>query len=698
MPRSSPIQVSFNGGELSPRMFGRLDQPRYQSGAERMENFIPLVQGPAIRRSGFRFIGQTLGSLPVRLVPFPVSDEESYMLAFSDQRIRFYRNESSLLVGGVPLEVITPYTEDQLFTLQYAQSVDVMYLVHPQHAPRKLVRETATSFTLSEVDFFEGPFNLVGRGVDDEIVETTLSTAGGIAGATITVTASADLFEMKDVGRSIRIGDVAGAGDWGHGTITAFTSATSVDVLVVRTVLMQTATRFWRLGAWYTGNFPSVVTFDDERLWFGGDPDHPQTIYGSVVGDFENFTLSGVTSRSDETEQANEVNPDNALRLTISANNVNAVRWLFGLRTLLLATSGGLWSVQASSNVEPLQPDNAGARRSNDRGGSNVLPQAVGSSAVYVSQTQRRLFRAVFELENETFQSEDLSVFADHLIVQGIKQMAWSGDPANRLWIVTNDGRLLGVTIEALQETLAWHRHTPGGSDVQVESVAVIPAPVGAVTTGARENERHEQLWVVVNRTINGTTFRSLEILEDDFLDDDTIADGFFVDSGISYDGAPATVFAGLGHLEGETVEILADGAAVGGKVVSGGQVTLDSAASRVHIGLPYTSRLRLLRLEAGDETGTSQGKLKRVDHITLRFYRSQGGEVGNEERGFDPIEYPDAELLGDPSGLVTGDVTVTVDTGWDTTGQLEVRTAEPKPMTLLAAIHRVQSSQRGTS
>src|SRR5690606_27840500 len=136
--------------------------------------------------------------------------------------------------------------------------------------------------------------------------------------------------------------------------------------------------------------------------------------------------------------------------------------------------------------------------------------------------------------------------------------------------------------------------------------------------------------------TINGQTKRYVEFVErpwegadEDGEPGDAQEDAFYVDSGLTYDGPATTTISGLGHLEGETVQVLGDGAVQPNKVVQGGTITLTRAANKVHVGLPMVSRLVPMRLEAGATDGTAQGKIKRVHSATVRFLDTLGGLIG---------------------------------------------------------------------
>ena len=196
--------------------------------------------------------------------------------------------------------------------------------------------------------------------------------------------------------------------------------------------------------------------------------------------------------------------------------------------------------------------------------------------------------------------------------------MALQQDPEQRIHMPLNNGKLISFTYLKKQEVNAWTKQilggvsTAGGADAKVESVAILPA----------ENSLHDEIWLSVKRYVNSVTIRHIEIIQPGLSTDDIIDDAFFVDACITYDGSPATTISGLDHLEGETVNILADGSVIPDQEVSGGDITLSIAASKVHVGLNYISEMLTLYIEAVSEVGDSaQGRLKRLSEVIFRLY-----------------------------------------------------------------------------
>ncbi|WP_427937050.1 hypothetical protein [Achromobacter marplatensis] len=217
MAKDTPIQNTFDGGVLSPLLAGRTDLVKYFNGCAVLENFLPSVQGPLVRRGGTQYIfGIKSGAVRSWLIRFQVSERVSYMLEFGHLYVRFYTNRGLLVVGGSPVEVSTPYTaadltaEDGTCNLRVVQSADTMYIFHRLYQTRKLLRLSATSFSMVLADFTEGPFDDVNS--NEGITVTTNAEVGAV-----TLTASAGIFLPAHVGTLfyLETADLSAVKPWG---------------------------------------------------------------------------------------------------------------------------------------------------------------------------------------------------------------------------------------------------------------------------------------------------------------------------------------------------------------------------------------------------------------------------------------------------------------------------------------------------
>ena len=281
------------------------------------------------------------------------------------------------------------------------------------------------------------------------------------------------------------------------------------------------------------------------------------------------------------------------------------------------------------------------------------------------------LFRSVRELgyswQASGFVTGDLSLRAAHLFDgHEIVDMCYSKAPRPVLWFVSNNGQMLGLTYVPDQQIGAWHWHDTDGT-------------FESCTTVAEGSE--DALYVIVRRTIGGVQKRYVERMATRQIT--TLANCFFVDSGLTYSGAPATHISGLGHLEGKTVSILADGAVMPQQVVTSGAITLPRAASLVHVGLPYQSDLQTLPLALNIE-GFGQGRYKNVNKAWLRVFQSSGIFIGPDANNLTEAKQRTNEPYGSPPSLKSAEILVMITPSWADSGQVYVRQSDPLPLAIV--------------
>ena len=670
-------------------MYGRVDLPKYYNACRQMRNMFPKVQGPAIRRAGTKYVAAQVSSAAAgRVVPFEFGVTQAYILLFENNNFRVFKDNG--IVAG-PVDVTTTYATADLPTLQFAQSADTLYVVHPSYPPRKITRTSHTSWSITTISFQDGPY------LPENVTATTLTPSGGsyAPGDTPTVTASAvtginddTVFQATDVGRTLRIWTGSA---WAWGTIASRSSTTVVTVTVAGTVSFPSSAQTrWRLGSWSdTTGYPRTVTFFQDRLCFGGEAS--QRIDMSASGNYETFN----PSQSDAT-----VNDDDAIGITLNANNVNVIRWMTDdEKALIVGTVGGEWLVRASTLGEALTPSNVQATRSSAHGSANVAPVKADVATLFVQRAGFKLHEHAYVFEADAFRSPNLSLFAEEITRStsgGITQMAFQKEPDRIVWGLRADGRLAGMTYERDQEVVGWHLHTLGGdSDANgtpavIESIAVIPSADGS----------RDELWMTVRRYINGATVRYVEYLEEPLDDNGDQEDAFYVDCGLTYDGSAVTTVSGATHLIGETVTVLADGATHPDVTVDGsGNVVLERAASVVQVGYAQTWVLETMNLEAGAADGAAQSRTKRINRATIRVHRSLGAQAGPNASTLTDI--PDlmfrapATAMDAATPLFSGDVVVTWPGGYETDGRVYVTGSQPLPVNIQAIVSHVVTQPR---
>ena len=732
MARVAAQLTNFTAGELSPRLDGRNDLSKYPAGCKTLENMVIYPHGAAARRPGTQFIAEVkTSSAKTRLIPFEFSTTQTYILEFGNQYMRVFKDKGQVLSGGSAFEISTPYLTAELFDIKFAQSADVMYITHPSHETKKLSRTGHTSWTLTTVDFTNGPY------LDTNTSTTTITASAQTVGTGRTFTASASTFVSSDVDRLIRFRD-------GHAKVTGFTSATVVTVQILVDTGSATASTDWSLGAFSdTTGYPSSVTFFEQRLVFAGTLNNPQTIYFSKSGDYENM----------DANIGGTVADDDAIVYTIASNQVNAIRFLSPTRTLIIGTAGGEFAVYGGGDNDAITPTNIIIKKQSNYGGANVDAVPVANATLFLQRAKRKIRELAYNFDVDGYVAPDLTILAEHITEGGVTQMAYQEEPLSIIYAVREDGELVALTYQRDQQVVAWHRHIFGGafgSDKAVcESVAVIPTDLDEY-----------EVYVIIKRTINGATKRYVEVLNTfDFTETDNTTFNF-LDSQLNYDGVSSTLngdisnsattvvvadgtnfsssgkiqinneiisytgkstnnltgctrgqnlttaaahtsgdtvdqvvetLSGLTHLEGQTVSILADGATHPTKTVSSGAISLDRAAKKVKVGLSYTSVLQTMRIDAGSQNGTSQGKTKRIYEVTVRLFETVGVEIGPDLNNLERIPFrSSANPMDQGISPFTGDKEVEFRGNYETDGFIFVRQTQPLPLTILSLYPRL--------
>ena len=665
MPKTLVSVPSFTAGQLSPRMEGRTDFQKYFSSGKTINNFVVQPHGPITRRPGTHFVSEVKdSSKATRLIPFSFSTTQTYILEFGNQYIRFYKDDGQISSGGSPYEISSPYLEAELFDIKFAQSADVMYLCHPNHAVRKLSRTGHTSWTLTTVDFLNGPFQ------DHNTTSTTITSSHTAEGASTVLTLSSTTgvnsnqgFLSTDVGRLVHIKD-------GHVKITGYTSSTSVSGTVQSLISSGSATDDFAMGSFSdTTGHPRCVTFFEQRLVFAGTTDQPQTLFFSVSGDYENMddNYHGATTDS------------SAMIYTIASNQVNAIQSIKATRTLIVMTTGGEFTVTSGGTTAPITPTNLNIRKQSNYGSAGIDGISIGNSTLFVQRAKRKIRELAYNFDTDGYIAPDLTILSENITLSGIVQMDYQQEPFSIVWCVRVDGSLVGMTYNRLQDVVAWHEHDFGGTDAKCKSIAVIDVDTD-----------EDQVWVIVERTINGATKKYVEYLTPYNFSSD-LEEIHFVDSGLTYSGSSTSTLSGLDHLEGETVKIIINGATHPDKVVSSGSISLDIATTDAVVGLGYDSLLKTMRIDEGAGI-TDQTKTKRIYDVTVRFFETVGAKVGPNENTLDIIPFRDSSAaMTAPVPLFTGDKSTEFPSDYGTDGFVVVKQDQPLPMTVLAIYARLE-------
>lgn len=465
--------------------------------------------------------------------------------------------------------------------------------------------------------------------------------------------------------------------------ITAVSSATVATGEIVRYQMPESiithGTSFWEEGAWsdYRG-YPGAIARYEQRLFLAGSNSDPVVIWGSRTGAYEDF--------EDGAEDSD------GITYRLPAGQGDIIRWLAGYRALMAGTSAGEFAIAASTQGEALTPSNVKAIQQTDLGSSDVLPIYIDQTILFPEREGEpqndaiRIRQFGYSFSQDRFEGEDLTIFAEHVTGAGIKKLAFQQCPERLLWALRADGSLACCTFYPSQEAVPWHRHIIGGTDVAVKECAVTAGQNG------------DELWIQVNRTIDGSTESYIEVLTKRFRENrDTKNAAVFVDSSLTYSGMTVTTITGLWHLRGEAVTMLVDGHVQSGTVTSGGRLTVDDGASgatmTVTVGYPYTMTVETQEIEFIGAPPL-QAKMKRVSNIWIRTLQSLGGRAGDVTSNLKSLDYRrEADPLDASPPLHDGYVEFDSPGGFDRELVIRLEHDEPLPFHVTGIVGEASAS-----
>ena len=664
--------------------------------------------------------------------------------------------------------LVTPYVTADLFELQYEQSADVMTICHPTYAPRELRRLGATSWTLASITFapsVTAPGSVavaatVGSGsVTYKYVVTALESdilEESVASAEVSVTNDLTTATYYN---TITWGAVTGAVRYNiykddngvHGYIGQTPDLTFKDDNIEADLLTSPPENQTPFGT--TDNYPSSVSYHDQRRAFSATNDNPQTTWMSRAGSGANLSKS-IPSQDDD-----------AIQFSLDSRQFNRIRHLVPLDKLVIFTSATEW-ILFTENSDALTPTTIALRPQSYVGCSERRPIVSGDAILFIANLGGHVYDMNYSFETDKYKPRDVSIIAPHLF-DGYTITDWdySSVPVSLIWSVRSDGKLVGLTYLSGQkpDILGWHLHDTDG---EFESVAVIP-----------ESGGEKMLYAVIKRRINGVDRRFIERLHSRIFSE--VEDAFHVDSGLSYNdpktitavtaanppvvtsashgfsngdviqidnvggigtdvgmtelngnrytvasattntfalqtvaSTPAnvdgsaytayvtggkarkeiTVVSGLHHLVGESVAICADGSVIPKQTVtSAGKVTLTQGAARIHIGLSYTSDMKTLPVVVAKADGMGQGQTKSVTKVNLRVDTTRGPSwIGPDYDHLVAYAQRTSEPYGTATALVSNEIEIALDASWTRGGQVVIRQTDPSPLTILSLTSEV--------
>ena len=690
MAKINYIQNNFTSGELSPLIHMRTELAQYRNGLKEAFNVLPIVEGGIRRRGGTKLVLTATDA--VRILPFIVSHNQTYLLVFKPNQIDIYQTNGTLIKN-----ISTPYTTTDTKELTYYQNRYNFYIAHGNH-PLAWIRcsEDLTNWSFDTIHFSVPPL--------DEIDSPKVAIKSSETAVSKITTITASVYEEYNADRQYQVDDICYVWDYksrqyykaienninkyphhtaeseqywvwiAQDSVSAFTvedvgkylsineglvridSFVSTDtikgeILTKLTSDIEAISRSWTFKkAIFTKNdgYPRAVSMFQQRLVLGGTKRYPNYIWFSRVGDELNF-LPSTKDGDSFTVSASSDLLTNVLHLTQS-------------RGVVVFTGGSELAINAQNAITPT---NANIIEHTSYGSTeSIKPIKVGSELIFCQRGSERLRTLVYDYSQDGLVSSELTVLASHIAEEhgGFKDMTYQQAPDSVIWFVMNDGTLATLTLNREQSVTSWSRHDIGG---HVLSVLSLPSSTGA-----------DKLYFLVNR--NGTI--QVEQLDDSLYLDSAISvnikNSTATDPLISKIGTELSAY----YKNGDTIYSVPITKTEGNTIT----VDCDSTVDSIYIGRKFTSKISLFAPELQQAPTTSSTALFKINYINVYFYKSINPKI-NEQM----VELKQfTENLFEPPKAFTGQKRIELN-GWNTYDnfKLEISQDEPLPFHITALV-----------
>jgi len=644
MPKSKAIFTDFSGGEWSPKLEGRIDTPGYYKSCRVLKNFIIAGQGGAERRPGTVYVanGKTDADT-VRLVPFELASG-NYILELGDQYMRFYKDHAQLEDAGSPVEIVTPWAKEDLFEIKYIQTTDAMYFFHTEYQAQKLTRTNDINWTIANVAW-------TGTGCPDFTTADNRPGAGGLFDQRLWLAGTNNKPEYIWGSKTGAIEDFNSA----DGLVfqVYYNKRFKIHWLAARQQIVFGATK--GEGVLSGGGAPISSTNLDLSV---PSPIGNANIQGIVVGDvFVSFHkgLKKVLAF----QYSNDAQSWKPIDLTFMSSHILGDGVVEA--DLQVDPDTILWCVTSDGQLVGFTYESGVTMSWHSHPIGQTLDgnDEVESVAVITGDNEDEVWISVKRTVNGTTKR----------FIEYFKPRDFGSEQSDCYFVdcgITLDNGsaydISGATnADPIVITCTGH---PFSDDDKMKI-----SSVGGMT------EINDKVFTVKNKTAN-----TFELYDEDGTNTiDGTGYGTYT-SGGSAQKVTKTV-SGLDHLEGETVAVLADGAAHPDETVSSGSITLDRYANKIHAGLGYDSKIKPMRL-------VPPAQKKAAYKATIRVYNSLGCQIGRSEDNLQRITFrTGTDVMGSPPPLFTGDKTKIINHTWDTDGDIIIVQDQPLPLNIAALI-----------
>ncbi len=714
MAKTKTITTAFNAGELSPKIYGRVELEQYYNGCKSLKNAIVYPQGGASKRYGLEGLvnlshndmyPETYSNS--RIEAFTFNNIEKYVVVFKGNgTIVIYE------VGVTPPTIVgiingTGYVDSKLDNISVVQSQDSMIITHYDIHPKQLIRNRAGEDTvwelkdlsLQRIPAFEyevsntnqwdkWAMNYSGFSNGDEY---TLQVGAAFKVLNYNLTYSG--YKNKNEDASLMVSELQtelGAGytvvaeyveqevkinsggqydRYSYNTlskivVTATTTGTGEAISIFDTPAENKKVFILPIGGeaaipktepvWSeTRGWPATCALHQGRLWFGGSKSRPQTLWASRSGSYFDFGV----------EDPLELLANDALDLTLNDTSSNLITALVSQKDLLVFTNGGIFRLAGEKNL--ITPANIYATKDSEFGSKFSQPVQMDNATFYLQNEGAQLNSLNYDFSRDGYLTNPQALLSDHLLSnpKSLTKISAGDDyNSNYMFVLNEDGTCALFNRLENQNTSTW---TPFTTDGIIKSICGV----------------YNEMYCLVERKVIVGGEESVALILERYYENANFADSW---TKYSFETPTLTIpsTADTPHYANKTVAILSDGYAIEVDVPDGGLITLPFAATEVMVGLPLEFEIETMPYAANLQSGNSRFSRKRVFKVLFDMLESLGFNVEYAGQTYKVADRKMGFKLKEPPVPMQGLKEVRL-RGFNTDGNIKITSKEPLPVHL---------------
>tara|TARA_R110001583_G_scaffold49228_2_gene154143 strand:- start:7718 stop:10330 length:2613 start_codon:yes stop_codon:yes gene_type:complete len=612
-------------------------------------------------------------------------------------------------VAHLPL----PFKSTEVADVRDVQTENVMLMFHEDHAPKRIINTSTTTFTIDDIPFLNVPqFDYNDASSPTPTSYVTTMTLGhfetgdrfqidveGVLSKNITFAGDSSANERSSSAFNIEknLQEMPIFGDTGVSVSRTGTAQYTITISGESTKVFELFSGFATSDSGGTANevtfalvtqgvprkenvwsdtrgYPKTAAFHAGRLWFGGTKSKLQSLFASRSGSFFDFF----------TEEGDD---DEGIFITISSRQLTEIIDINPDRGLQVFTAGAEFVVNGST------PSDISVQSQTQHGASYLEVKSVDGATLFVDQNGRTLRSFLYNYNEDAYNSTDISVLSSHLIDTPADVGVLSGslsEDANWVFIVNQDGTSSVLNTLRSQDINGFTKWINGDTGTAY--------PIKTVSVSVVNND----LFLVNKRTTDTTTTYTVEKWDFDYLLDLSVR--LLSSTSIINNN----LYLASTHLDGETVSVIARGVTLDKRVVqSGGFIILTDSEKAfileqdpatgvidVEIGFNFTPKIKGMPLNTSGPAGQNQMREKKITRMNLRVYKSSGVQIdGNPVpiRQFgDAANTPLDSNLPEQTGIIQDN---NGGNGWNIEVQPEITIPDPTPFHIQAIEYEVESS-----